>query len=88
VPWGHRRVVSYPILSGREKQVLSLVVLGFSNLEIASTLHVTEATVKSHLSSAYRKLGVRSRNQATDLILSDQRLGLGILSLSGESGPG
>jgi DNA-binding NarL/FixJ family response regulator len=88
VPWGHRRVVSYPILSGREKQVLSLVVLGFSNLEIASKLHVTEATVKSHLSSAYRKLGVRSRNQATDLILSDQRLGLGILSLSGESGPG
>jgi DNA-binding NarL/FixJ family response regulator len=88
VPWRHRRVVAYPILSAREKQVLSMVVLGFSNLEIARTLHVTEATVKSHLSSAYRKLRVRSRHEATDLILSDQRLGLGILSLSGERTPG
>ena len=52
-----------------------MVVLGFSNVEVASKLHVTEATVKSHLSSAYRKLGVRSRHEATDLILSDQAPG-------------
>ncbi len=88
VPSEHRRIVEHPILSRREKQVLSMVVLGFSNVEIASKLHVTEATVKSHLSSAYRKLGVRSRHEATDLILSDQRLGLGILTLSGERAPG
>ena len=88
VPSQHRRIVEYPILSRREKQVLSMVVLGFSNVEVASKLHVTEATVKSHLSSAYRKLGVRSRHEATDRILSDQRLGLGILMLSGEHAPG
>lgn len=88
VPFEHHRTVEHPILSRREKQVLSMVVLGFSNVEIASKLHVTEATVKSHLSSAYRKLGVGSRYQATDLILSNQRLGLGILTLSGEHAPG
>ena len=84
VPSEQRRVVEHPILSRREKQALSMVVLGFSNVEIASKLHVTEATVKSHLSSAYRKLGVRSRLEATDLILSSPHLGLGILTLSGE----
>ncbi len=88
VPSEHRRIVEHPILSRREKQVLSIVVLGFSNVEIAGKLHVTEATIKSHLSSAYRKLGVRSRHEATDVILSNRRLGLGILTLSGEHAPG
>ena len=60
-----------------------MVVLGFTNLEIATKLFVAETTVKSHLSSAYRKLGVRSRYQATSMILDGQQgLGLGILSIS------
>jgi DNA-binding NarL/FixJ family response regulator len=88
VPSEYRRLVERPILSRREKQVLSMVVLGFSNVEVANKLHVTEATVKSHLSSAYRKLDVRSRHEATDLILSNPRLGLGILTLSADHTPG
>ena len=83
----HRDAVAQPILSPREKQVLSMVVLGFTNREVANKLHVTETTVKSHLSSVYRKLRVRSRHEATALILSDKNLGLGILALSGERQP-
>lgn len=76
-----------PVLSAREKQVLGMVVMGYTNGEIARGLHVVEATVKSHLSSSFRKLGVRSRNQATALILDPQSgLGLGILRLSDEDG--
>src|SRR5262245_33751750 len=81
LPAACREAVIYPILSPRERQVMSMVVLGFSNQEVANKLHVTETTVKSHLSSAYRKLGVRSRHEATALILSNKELGLGILSL-------
>jgi DNA-binding NarL/FixJ family response regulator len=73
-----------PVFTSREKQILALVVMGFTNCEIATTLHVTESTVKSHLSSAFRKLGVHSRNRATALILdAENGLGTGILALSG-----
>ena len=71
-------------LSNREKQVLGMVVMGFTNCEIASRLFVAESTVKSHLSAAFRKLGVRSRNEAASLILDPQgSLGPGILAITG-----
>jgi DNA-binding NarL/FixJ family response regulator len=71
-----------PVLSIREKQVLGLVALGLANGEIAEQLVVTESTVKSHLTSAFAKLGVRSRHEAADLLLDPQSgLGLGFLSL-------
>lgn len=66
-----------PLLSTREKQVLGLVVLGCTNAEIAATLHVAETTVKSHLTSVFRKLGVRSRSEACTRVL-DPRTGLGV----------
>jgi len=73
-----------PSLSNREKQVLGMVVMGFTNCEIASRLFVAESTVKSHLSAAFRKLGVRSRNEAASLILDPQgSLGPGILAITG-----
>lgn len=85
VPAADRRRVSRPTLTAREKQALALVVMGFSNAEIAGKLHLTVSTVKSHLRSAFRKLGVRSRNEATALILDPaNNLGLGILELSGD----
>ena len=51
-------------LSDRELEVLRLVAAGMKNAEIARELFVVVGTVKTHLNSAYRKLGVRSRTQA------------------------
>ncbi|MEU6843185.1 LuxR C-terminal-related transcriptional regulator [Streptomyces sp. NPDC046716] len=48
-------------LTPREREIVALVVGEFSNGEIARKLHVTSATVKGHLHSAYAKLGVRGR---------------------------
>jgi DNA-binding CsgD family transcriptional regulator len=73
------------VLSGREKQILGLVVMGYMNSQIAEQLFLAESTIKSHLSSAFTKLGVRSRNEAVELILNSERgLGMGILALGGE----
>jgi DNA-binding NarL/FixJ family response regulator len=85
VPRRHGRQIEPPALSSREKQILGLVVMGYANGEIARQLFLAESTVKSHLSSAFGKLGVRSRNDAVRLILDPARgLGMGILALGGE----
>jgi DNA-binding NarL/FixJ family response regulator len=51
-------------LSPREREVLSLMVHGQSNKEIAATLGITEATVKCHVSVILERLGVTDRTQA------------------------
>ena len=51
-------------LSARETEVLHLVSDGASNSAIASALHITDATVKSHLVHIFSKLGVSSRTAA------------------------
>jgi two-component system response regulator DesR len=81
--------IAPPVFSSREKQVLGMVVLGFMNQEIAAKLHLTESTVKSHLGSAFRKLGVRSRQEAAALILDSRSgLGAGILTIPADERPG
>ncbi len=90
-PLSFRERLERPLLSAREKQVLAMVVLGLANLEIAHKLFVTEASVKAHLTSAFAKLGVRSREAAAALILDpDAGYGPGILRITpeeDESGP-
>ncbi|HEY3945596.1 MAG TPA: response regulator transcription factor [Solirubrobacteraceae bacterium] len=54
-------------LTRREDQVLDLVLRGRCNKEIATELRITVPTVKNHLRSCYRKLGVRNRSEAISL---------------------
>lgn len=53
-----------PSLSTREIEVLRLVAGGATNNDIAADLHISDATVKSHLVHIYTKLGVSSRTAA------------------------
>jgi len=53
------------LLSSRELEVLLLMARAMSNRQIASHLHVSEGTVKRHLTNIYAKLGVSSRAGAT-----------------------
>jgi DNA-binding NarL/FixJ family response regulator len=83
VPRALRRQIAPHALSYREKQILGLVVLGFTNRQIADKLYVAESTVKTHLSSAFGKLDTRSRSEAAALIVDpEEGYGLGILSIS------
>jgi pimeloyl-ACP methyl ester carboxylesterase len=51
-------------LTHREQQVLALLREGLDNASIGRRLHLSDKTVRNHLSSVYRKLGVASRTQA------------------------
>ena len=59
-------------LSERELQVLALLSEGATNEEIAGRLFLSEKTVKSHLSSIFRKLAVTNRTQAAAKAIRDR----------------
>ena len=56
--------LSSTLLSDRETDILRQVARGFSNDEIADVLHISEATVRTHVSHILTKLGLTNRTQA------------------------
>jgi DNA-binding NarL/FixJ family response regulator len=56
-------------LSAREGEVLGLLVLGDSNVEIAEQLFVSHRTVKNHTGAIYERMGVRNRVEAATVTL-------------------
>jgi two-component system, NarL family, response regulator DegU len=61
------------ILSGREEEVLQLIVDGCGTQEIAERMFISQKTVKNHLASIYEKLDARDRTQA---VLMAVRMGI------------
>jgi two-component system nitrate/nitrite response regulator NarL len=59
-----RRSAAHSLLSDRESEVLGLLATGASAPEIAGRLHLSTATVKTHLHNLYDKLGVSDRAAA------------------------
>ncbi len=51
-------------LTGRERDVLSLLARGMSNAQIAETLFLSTETVRTHVKRIYRKIGARHRAHA------------------------
>jgi DNA-binding NarL/FixJ family response regulator len=64
-----------PTLSAREIEVLSLVAKGMTNAEIGAALHISEATVKTHLLRAFGKLDVSDRTAAVTTAMARGLLG-------------
>jgi len=67
---GPRRRIAPDQLTAREQEVLALLAQGLSNREIAKTLWIEETTVKAHLRSVFKKLGVRTRTEAALMYVS------------------
>ncbi len=66
---GKMRAPAEEQLSSREVEVLQLVAEGESNSEVAQHLHISQATVKSHLVNIFGKLGVSDRTAAVTAAL-------------------
>lgn len=65
----HMHAPAGEAISAREIEVITLVARGASNKEIARGLHISEATVKSHLIHIFSKLGVADRTAAVMVAL-------------------
>lgn len=73
---GRQRAESTPFdLSEREREVLVLLAQGLSNREIAGRLHITEGTVKNHVSNILAKLQAENRTQAAAIARREGLMG-------------
>ena len=82
----NHRTASLDALTTREREVLAELAQGRSNREIARALHVSEKTVKAHVSSVLAKLGVQDRTQAALFAVRHERFGTN--TEPDKSGPG
>jgi DNA-binding NarL/FixJ family response regulator len=80
LPSEMRHTIQPPALSHRERQTLGLALAGLTNAQIARKVFIAESTVKTHLSSAFRRLGVHSRREAAALLSSDPALRASVLA--------
>ena len=63
-----------PVLTPRQNMIMKLIIEGQSNKQIAKELNLAEATVKSHISTIFRSLGVHSRTQAIAEVMRLKKL--------------
>ena len=61
---GKKKQMESPSLTRREREILTLLSMGFSNQEMAEKLVIAEGTLKRHVANLYQKLGVHNRAQA------------------------
>ena len=54
-------------LTKRQHEILELVARGYSNKQLSTSLHITENTIKAHLSAIYQVLGVNNRTQCVKI---------------------
>jgi DNA-binding NarL/FixJ family response regulator len=62
-----RKPEEMPRLTGRQNEVLAALCRGLSNKAIASDLSMSEKTVKAHITTIFRLLGVSNRTQAVSV---------------------
>ena len=73
-------------LSAREMEILLLVSRGLSNREVASSLALSEGTVKRHLSNVYPRIGVHSRGEAVRKALHEEWITIQEVTQNDEAG--
>lgn len=62
-PTAHKAVRDWQGITPREKEVLHLIAKGANNREISKKLHISEKTVKNHVSNILSRVGLRDRTQ-------------------------
>ena len=70
IPRSFRECLDRPALSHRERQIIALVAVGWTNAQIAQRLHLSENTIKADLSSVFRRLGVSPRRKAVAAVFA------------------
>ena len=74
IPNGPLRTVLEEKLCDREREIVSYVVHGFANREVAERLYISERTVSTHLVNIYEKVNVHSRAELTALVRASDRI--------------
>jgi ATP/maltotriose-dependent transcriptional regulator MalT len=74
VPGGQVKTVLEDKLCHREREIVSYVVHGFANREIAQRLCISERTVSTHLVNIYEKLNVHSRAELAAIVRAADRI--------------